>query len=153
MNFSFKCLSVTFLLHVMDHDGGGPVLWPDHRYRSEITEPVLSLSRHGTPIGGIWVFVSTKVTVICQVRMYCFLSIRINTPEMPHGAQRSWMHLFAFVTACLVSKTQIPQIGLELYGWQSHYTDSIGVLGSPLYICGWDTENIFFNIILGHSQI
>ena len=40
-----------------------------HRYRPEIPEPAPSLSRHGAPIGSIWVF---PATVIRHVRMYAF---------------------------------------------------------------------------------
>ena len=40
----------------------------------------------------------------CQVRMYCGLSVKINTHETPHGAQRLWTHFFAFASVRVVRK-------------------------------------------------
>ena len=41
--------------------------------------------------------------------MNCCLNIKINMRETPHGVQRSWRILFAFVCMCVVSKnTKFP---------------------------------------------
>ena len=37
------------------------------------------------------------------VRMYYCLSIKINTPEMPHGVGRLWMH-FVCVCSCVCGR-------------------------------------------------
>ena len=95
------------------------ILWVFPRYRPEIPEPAPSLSQHGAPIGGIWVFPMIEVTVIHQMHVYCGLSVKINAHEMPHGAWRLLMH---FICVCLhVSGWQIPKyLQLELYGWRHH---------------------------------
>ena len=51
----------------------------------------------GAQIGGILVFPSIKITVICPMRMYCGLSVKIDMCEMPNSAQRSRTH---FVCVC-----------------------------------------------------
>ena len=79
-------------------------VWCTHRYRTEIPEPAPSLSWHGALIGGIWVFPTIKITMTRKVRMYCGLSVKKNMHETPHSVRRSWAHLFAFVSACVVSK-------------------------------------------------
>ena len=66
-----------------------------------IPETAPSLSRHGAPIGGIWVFSTLKITVIRQVCVYCGLSLKTNMCEMPRGAQRSWAH---FVCVCSLER-------------------------------------------------
>ena len=58
----------------------------NHRYRPEIPEPAPSLLQHGAPIGGIQVFPAIRVTLIHQVRMYCYLSVKVDRGETPHDA-------------------------------------------------------------------
>ena len=66
-------------------------------------------------------FPAIKIIVICQVRIYCSLRVKINTCEMPHRVRRSWMH---FVCICFHvrdrQKPEYPQ--LKLHGWRRHYT-------------------------------
>ena len=92
----------------------------NHRYRPEIPETAPSLSQHGSPIGGIWVFLAIKVTVICQVCVYCSLSVKINTWEMPHGAQRCILSVF--VSTCVVGKN-LNTSNWSFHGWRHHYTE------------------------------
>ena len=52
-------------------------------------------------------FPAIRITMICQVRMYCGLSVKINTRETQHVAPRSWTH-FVCVCFCVWStKTRI----------------------------------------------
>ena len=68
-----------------------------HRYSLEIPELTPSLSRHGASIG-VQVFPAIKITMIHQVHIICRLrSLKINTREMPYGAQRSWTQ---FICVC-----------------------------------------------------
>ena len=67
-------------------------LWKLHcSYTREILESAPFLSRHGAQIGGIRVFPSIKINVICQVRMSYGLSVKISMREI------SWTH---FVCMC-----------------------------------------------------
>ena len=68
-----------------------------HRYRPEIPEPAPSLFRHGAQIGGIWGFPAIKITMICQVHMYCSLGVKIDMPKTLYSVQRLWTH---FVCVC-----------------------------------------------------
>ena len=43
---------------------------------------------------GYWGFPAIKITVIRPVCMYCGLSVKIDTREMPNSAQRSQTHAF-----------------------------------------------------------
>ena len=61
--------------------------------------------------------------MICQVRMYCGMSVEINMLEKLHGAQRPWTHLFVFVSACVVSKN------LNIPHWSSMADDAITLGG------------------------
>ena len=108
------CCFIDFFMEQVLPKDFGFVYWrlaSAHRYRLEIPEPAPSLSWHGAHIGGIRVFPAIKITVICQVRMYCGLSVKVNTRETPHGAWRSWAH---FVCVCLCvcgqQKNRIPPI-------------------------------------------
>ena len=73
-------------------------------HRPEIPEPAPSLSLHGAPIRGIQVFLTIKITVICQVRMYCGLNLK-KRHTAHEDLERS---LFAFVSVCVISKIWIP---------------------------------------------
>ena len=101
--------------HCIFHFRQGWKMHTIHWYRLEIPEPTPSLFQHGAQIGGIWVFPAIKITVICQVRMYCGLRVKVDMPKTLYSARRSWMH---FVCICFYvcgwQKPEYPQ--LELYG-------------------------------------
>ena len=60
---------------------------------------------------GFMGFPAIEISVICQVRMYCGLNVKINTRETPHSTQKLWTHLFAFVSICVCGrKILIPPI-------------------------------------------
>ena len=77
--------------------------------------------------------------------MYCDLSMKINTHEMPHGARRSWKHFvcIVFVSACVVGKNS------NTPTWSSMADNaitwgSIGVLGSPFYTCICGCQSVYY---------
>ena len=106
-----------------------------HRYRPEIPEPAPSLFQHGAPIGGIQDFPTIKITVICQVCMYCGLSAKINMCETPHAMQRSWTYfVLCFFRVCGRQNPNAP-IGAPWPTTPLH-GGIIGVLRSPFHICG-----------------
>ena len=102
-----------------------------HRYTWEVPEPAPFWSRHRAQIGVFGFFFprnqnnrgSSGAYVTC---IYCGLSMKINTPQTPHGARRSWTHLFC------------------VCGCRCHH--KVG-LGSPVYICG------LIRIVLRNSNI
>ena len=114
------------------------------RYRLEIPEPscAIFIPAWG-PNWGFRVFPGIKITAICQVCICCGLSANINTHEMLHGVQRSWVH---FVCVCFrvcgQQKPKYPQ--LELHGWRCHYTGRYRSSGSLFYICGFGTKKHFW---------
>ena len=86
----------------------------------EIPEPAPSIITTRGSNWGIRVFPAIKLTAICQVRKYCGLSLKINTHETQHGAQRSWVHFVCICfRVCGQPKPKDPQ--LELYVWLLHY--------------------------------
>ena len=102
-----------------------------HRYRPEIPEPAPSLSRHGASIGGVWVFPAIKITVICQVRMYCGLSLKINTHETPHDMWRFLYFVCVLFLPVWSPKMRISPIGAP----RRHYTEQYRSSGiSGLYL-------------------
>ena len=107
-----------------------------HRYTREIPEPAPFLSWHGTQIGGIRVFPTIKTTAICQVRMYCSRSVKINTCEMPHGVQRSWTR-FVWVCFHVCGLHKPEDSSLSPMADNAITRGGIWGLGSPLYICGY----------------
>ena len=118
-----------------------PNFCPVHKYRPEILEPAPSLFRHQPPIGGIQVFPAIQIAVIHQVHMYCSLSMKINTCEMLHGAQRLWTH-FNCICFCLWSAKKPKYPNFSYMADDAISRSDIGVLGSPVYICGpvWRME-------------
>ena len=73
---------------------------------------------------------SSSAYVTC---IYCSLSVKIN--KMPHGAQRSWTHLYyVCFSMCGQQKPEDPQF--EPMADDTITQGSIGGLGSPMYICG-----------------
>ena len=64
-------------------------LWANHRDRPTCAIFIPAW----VPIGGIRFFPAIKIIMIHQVCIYCGLSMKINTHETPHVAQRSWAHL------------------------------------------------------------
>ena len=80
----------------------------DIDWRSQ--KPAPSLSRHGASIG-VSGFPMIKITVICQVRMYCGLSVKANKRERLHGTQTLWTH-FVCVCSCVCGwqKPEYPQM-------------------------------------------
>ena len=89
-----------------------------HRERPEIPESAPFLSRHEAPIWGIQGFPTIKITDSSGVYV-----------------RRSWVHLFAIVSMCVVGKNS------NTSKWSSMADSAItrggiGVLGSPFYICG-----------------
>ena len=69
--------------------------------------------------------------------MYCSLSIKINTRETQQAkiVDAFYLRLFPHKGQ---QKPEHPL--LEFHGWQWHYMGSIGVLGSPSYICDCSKE-------------
>ena len=53
---------------------------------------------------GYWGFPAIKIIVIRQVRMYCCLTVKINMRESCKACKNRVCVLFAFVSACVVSK-------------------------------------------------
>ena len=96
------------------------VLCRFNRYLLEIPEPVPSLSWHSAPSGGIQVFPMIRITMIRQVCMYCGLSVKMITREMPDGTQRLWTHLLSLLLFPHVWSPEYSQLGL--HGWWRHYT-------------------------------
>ena len=66
--------------------------------------------------------------------IYCSLNVKIKTCEMPHGARRSWMHLYCSLPVWS-AKTWKPPI-LSPMADAVITLGCIWGLGSPLYICG-----------------
>ena len=87
---------------------------------------------------GILVFPAIKITMIRQVRMYCSLSVKINTRKMPHSMRWSWTYIVCICFhICGRQKPEYPQF--EPHGWQPHYT-------------GWYTRSgISFVYLWSHS--
>ena len=88
-------------------------------------------------------FLATKITVIHQVRMYCGLSMKINTCERAKIVDGV---LFAFVSSCVIV------INPNAPNWSSMADNaitrgSIGVLGSPFYICGGTPQDSFLHTL------
>ena len=78
-------------------------------------------------------FPAIKIIVICQVPMYCDLSVKVNTREMRHGSQRLWTH---FVCVCFcMSGRQKPEYPRAMPD-DAITRSNIGVLGYPVCICG-----------------
>ena len=107
----------------------------NHRYETQIPEPVPSYPGMGLQLGIFGFFPRSKKIVICQVRMCCGLSPKINRRETLHLARRTWTY---FVCVCFLvcgwQKPKYPQ--LELPGWQCHYTGWYrGSEISFLYLC------------------
>ena len=91
----------------------------------------------GAPIGDM-VFSKIKVPVIRLVCMDCSLSVKINTCEMSHGAWISWSHFLCVCSRVWGRQNRKTPIGLP-WAWlttPSLNGGSIGILGSPFYICG-----------------
>ena len=108
------------------------VLISDHRYKHKIPPELHRLNLGmGPQLAAFRFFAVIKITAICQVHIYCGLSVKINACEMLHGARRSWMHF-----VCIpfhVHGRQTPEHSqLELRGWWRPY---IWVLVSPSHIC------------------
>ena len=55
-----------------------------------------------------------------------------------HKFTLGYGHILLFLVLCglLLSGTQISQF--ELHGWWGYSTGSVGVLGSVVYVCGWE---------------
>ena len=88
----------------------------NHRY-------TLFLSQHGAQIGGLPARNqnnrgSSGAYVTC---IYCSLSVKINMPKTPHGAQRSWTHLYC-VCFCVCGRQKPEDSQCEPRGWQRYYT-------------------------------
>ena len=83
------------------------------------------LSWRGAQIGGLWVFSwnqNNRGSSGAYVTCYCGLSVKINTRKTPHGARRSWAHLFWVCLHCMCCR-QIPKDPqFEPHGWWRHYT-------------------------------
>ena len=129
-------------------------LTPNHIPYPNLTPKILSktfpnppfLSPHGAQTGGIRVFPVIKIAIVCQVRIYCSLSVKINMREMPHCAWRSWKY---FVCVCFHvcgrQKPKYPQF--EPHGWQGHYIGWFRGLVFLFYVCGCPTS-LYFELSL-----
>ena len=102
----------------------------------QIPEPVPSLSPHGAPFGGVWGFLEIKITVICQVQMYCCSEL-----EDKHAWNAAWRTkvedafcLYLFPCVWLAENPFIPPIGAP---WLTSPLPrgGVGVLWSPFYTC------------------
>ena len=78
-------------------------------------------------------FSMIKIIMIRLVRMYCSLSVKIDTRETSNGSQRSWTH-FVCICFCVCGRLKPEFPHLELHGWRRHYTEQYRSLGSPFYI-------------------
>ena len=88
----------------------------------------------GLKLGVFGFFPTMKISVICQVRMYSNLSVKINPVKRRTGRKDCGRVLFAFVSGCVVGKTP------NTPNWGSMADNAItwggiGVLGSSFYIC------------------
>ena len=89
-------------------------------------------------LDSIWgvfrVFPAIKIVVICQVHMYCGLSVKTNTHEPSTVCKGHGCSLFEYVSTCVIGK-KTPNTP----NWSSMADDAITlgsrVLGSPFYIC------------------
>ena len=112
-------------------------LGDDHRYTPEIPEPAPSLSWHGALFGGLRVFPVIKITMVRQVRMLpactAVWTCRLGTPKTPHGARRSWTHLFC-ICFCMCGR----QKPLSPMAHDAITRGDTGGLESAAYICGDD---------------
>ena len=97
--------------------------------------------RHGAQIRGLRIFPEIKITVVRQVCMspasmiYCCLSVKINTRKTPHGAQRSWKHLYC-ICFCICGGKNPKTPNLSPMADDAITRSGIGGLGSPVYIYG-----------------
>ena len=66
--------------------------------------------------------------VWCVCQTYCGLSVKINTCEMPLGAQKSWTHI-----VCLCFHVYGQQKNLNTPNWSSMADNAItlGNIGGP----------------------
>ena len=112
----------------------------DPRSTREIPEHTSFLSRHGAQIGGLQIFLVSKIFVVRPCN-YCGLSMQINTCKTPHRTRRSWTCLFLRIW---LAKPKTPN--LSPMADDTITQGGIRGLGSPLYICDADRTIGFLKI-------